>query len=478
ISNLTITPNDLTINYVNNVATLSGTIFDPGPSDSFVMTVNWGDESAPQVVALPAGATNFVLTHVFDDNRRGDPTQLNPVSISISDVHTGVGTALTAITVRDVNPTLVNFTGSDVGSNGILTITGTIGHPGSSPLTVTINWENSVQVIENMPQGNFTITHYYDAPPDEANPSAPITVTFQVASDTNLAANANHSSAISGLGPVGGQLALFYVQQQTTIPKFDGGGQHLDVVPAQPIALTFNTVQFDLRPPQGQGLANTKAVVALRVFDTENSSERGVVILPVDVLNNLTELFAKLPDDHYRLYYVEQGTERMIMDVVVRHGKPIDPLDESEGTQDRPPTSHLERAADEAQMARDREPAAERGDVVEVQAAPEAAAPVENAEDILRDGAALTPALITAPEIEPEAATVLRDKTPSVATARYRALFAPAVAAVVAGTATRSWAERVDESLAKAEPDALAKSSRWRRRLRRILLDAQNSKPR
>ena len=76
----------------------------------------------------------------------------------------------------------------------------------------------------------------------------------------------------------------------------------------------------------------------LRTIDVASAIERSVVVLPVDVLNNLPQLFNKLPDDHYRLYYAEQGTERLIMDVMVRRGKPIDPTDDSEGTQDRPPT--------------------------------------------------------------------------------------------------------------------------------------------
>ena len=423
---------------------------------------------------MPAGATNFTLTHVFDDNKTGNPNQVNSVQISVMDVHTGVGSALTSITVHDVTPTLINLVGNDLGSSGIVTITGNVGHPGGSPLTLTINWEDTVQVIQNVPQGNFSIQHFYDAPPDEANPSAPITITVSVASDTNLSASAGHTSAVSGLGPVGGQLALFYLQQQTTIPHFGGGGEHVDLPATQPIVLTFTTVQFDLHAAQGEGLGTTKPVVALRSFDPAAGAERGIVLLPVDVLNNLTALFAKLPDDHYRLYYVEQGTERMIMDVVVRHGKPIDPTDDSEGTQDRPPTSHLERADEQENQFVD---AANEG----ADGAPVAARPVEllevpNAAD---EDALPMPADFGAPEAAPVgppsdsgAANFSTGVTiERTATARYRALFAPAVAAVAASSLWSGdrWAQRVDESLAKAPADALTKPARLRRRLQRML---------
>ena len=483
ISNLSITPNDMTI---NNVAVLTGTIYDPGPADSFTLQVNWGDEAsgAPpqlQVIALPAGSTSFTLTHLFDDNVRGDPNQVNPVQIKIIDNHTGFSTSATAITVHDVNPTLINYTGTELGSNGIVTISGNISHPGPGPLTLTINWENTVQVIQNVPQGNFDISHLYLAPPDPANPSGPITVSVSVSSDTNLSASASQTSAVPGLGYLGGQLALFYVQQESTIPRFDGGGQHLDTGAAQPIVLTFTTVQFDVHGPQGQGLADVKAVVALRTFDAEAGAERGVVILPVDVLNNLTALFAKLPDDHYRLYYVEQGTERMIMDVVVRRGKPIDPTDESEGTQDRPPTSHLDQAIEREQMV---------GEGAAEENAPVAAAPDpfdQSRSETTTDFDAESAMLLTAPPVLPApCAGFTKHGIECDRCRRTRDLgslsgmFAPAVAAIAMSSTVSAgtWAQRVDEELAQATPDALTRQARLRRRLRRLLNRPSSPHPR
>ena len=264
INNLVITPGDLQI---NNAATLTGQIADPGPFDTFQLTVDWGDGTTPDTIALPAGTTSFTLTHLFDDNRRGQPDQVNPVQVSVVDVHSGLGTAATAITVHDVPPILVNYTGTDLGSNGILTIAGSVSHPGSSPLTLTINWEDTVQVIQNVPQGNFQISHFYAAPPDPANPSAPITVVVTVSDDTNLSAAGAHTSGIPGLGPTGGAsqaaLALFYVQQQTTLSHFATASEHIDYLVVQPIVLSFTTVQFDNRTQQGEVFAAAKPVVAL-----------------------------------------------------------------------------------------------------------------------------------------------------------------------------------------------------------------------
>ena len=193
------------------------------------------------------------------------------------------------------------------------------------------------------------------------------------------------------------------------------------------------------------------------------------MLLPVDVLNNLSALFARLPDDHYRLYYVEQGVERMIMDVVVRRGKPIDPTDDSEGTQDRPPTAHFERVDDRHDLTHNATPAELIAPVAIGGPEGPALPTTEDATD-----AALTAAATGALELplaisSPEANVGVVFKP--VASARYRALLVPAVAAVAASSAWAGcrWALHVDQELACASDDALSKSARLRRRLRRML---------
>lgn len=59
----------------NGVATLTGTISDPGTSDTFTLEINWGDTLSPNNVesytfgASPIGTQSFSLTHQYlDDN--------------------------------------------------------------------------------------------------------------------------------------------------------------------------------------------------------------------------------------------------------------------------------------------------------------------------------------------------------------------------------------------------------------------------
>jgi hypothetical protein len=58
-------------------------------------------------------------------------------------------------------------------------------------------------------------------------------------------------------------------------------------------------------------------------------------------LRDLRRLFGKLPNGRYQLYDVctDVSLRRLVMDVYVRRGRPIDPSDDSEGARDRPPTS-------------------------------------------------------------------------------------------------------------------------------------------
>jgi hypothetical protein len=58
-------------------------------------------------------------------------------------------------------------------------------------------------------------------------------------------------------------------------------------------------------------------------------------------LNDLPALFKKLPDGRYQIYLSEEGHLRLVIDVVVRQGRAVDPTDDS-GGRDRPPTGKID----------------------------------------------------------------------------------------------------------------------------------------
>jgi hypothetical protein len=82
-----------------------------------------------------------------------------------------------------------------------------------------------------------------------------------------------------------------------------------------------------LRRPNIASVAGAEPQLVLRVV-SEPGSER----LPDEVLDNLRKLFKRLPDGHYQIFKIEaDGTERLVVDVIVRQGRNIDVADETEG---------------------------------------------------------------------------------------------------------------------------------------------------
>ncbi|MEQ9409865.1 MAG: SdrD B-like domain-containing protein [Fuerstiella sp.] len=67
LENVTVTPSI----EENGLATLTGDIIDPGTQDSFTLTVDWGDGSAPETFNYPAGTGSFSETHQYLDDGPG-----------------------------------------------------------------------------------------------------------------------------------------------------------------------------------------------------------------------------------------------------------------------------------------------------------------------------------------------------------------------------------------------------------------------
>ena len=88
----------------NGIATVRGTIMDPGSQDSFTGVIDWG-EGAPEPFNYPAGSTSYSETHQYlDDNPTATLSDVFVVGVTVTDKDGGAGTADTSVTVNNVAP--------------------------------------------------------------------------------------------------------------------------------------------------------------------------------------------------------------------------------------------------------------------------------------------------------------------------------------------------------------------------------------
>ncbi len=152
----------------NGSAALTGNISDADAGDSFTLTVNWGDGSAPQTFNYPAGSTSFSETHQYlDDNPTATPSDNYTISLTLSDGSLS-DTASTTVTVNNAAPVLSNIAVSPATINvgGSTTLSGNITDVGTLDThQIVINWgDGSSNTTLNLAAGVnvFSAAHQYN----------------------------------------------------------------------------------------------------------------------------------------------------------------------------------------------------------------------------------------------------------------------------------------------------------------------------
>ena len=107
----TVTLNSVPMIDENGVATLTGTITDPGTLDTFSLDVNWGDPLSPNNTetytfgASAAGSQTFTLTHQYlDDNPTATAADVYTITATVTDDDGAVDTDTATITVTNLAP--------------------------------------------------------------------------------------------------------------------------------------------------------------------------------------------------------------------------------------------------------------------------------------------------------------------------------------------------------------------------------------
>ncbi len=181
--------------------------------------------------------------------------------------------------------------------------------------------------------------------------------------------------------------------------------------------------------------------IVIPIDDAGNFREQVVMKLPAEMLTDLPALFRRLPDDRYRIYLMLEGSaeERLVIDVLVRDGRPMEPGDVSG------------EAASEALPL----PADPHADP---RAAP---------------GPAALPELPVAPRPATPPAPEAGDAAGAQAPARLFAGVGLAAAAIVASRAA-PWSEQVDEAAEQIGRSGKTYWRWWRRSAPRQLISQHN----
>jgi len=482
---------------------LLGTFTDPGfnnplnrpdlgnggeRQETFTYSIDWGDGTvqeyripASTLSGRPGVETTGTLIdapihhHYLDNDIDGVYDSKYHVKVTLKDDDGGETSEVFEVTVWNINPSLDPITATDLASNAVTTLTlsfadpgaimpapgDTFPAPGTEVFTVQVDWENDGTFVEERMHAGptpetFVINHRFRAPPNPNNPAEDITIKVMVQDDDFGTAATSVQGEIPSMTFVPGQSNVRSVTIDN--PGIEDNNVAIDTTP-EIVAIEFpSAMQFATSPstqssedgvqqaPDLRSVAADISPTADRYFELRPVLPDGTILpgvkLKPDVMENLPELFAKLPDYHYQIWLVrtENKSERLVLDVVVRNGQPIDPSDDTEGARDRPPTSEEDAppAAAPADAAAPTDAAAQSDDALQATPAgeqPSSAAP-----------------LAIDPEMAPEHPTAAWTPDASLLSAGGLAM-----AGWMVHRRRQPWADQVQETLDQAS------EQQWRR---------------
>jgi parallel beta-helix repeat protein len=181
--------------------TLSGDITDPGTEDTFTLTVDWGDGSAPETFTYAAGTTSFSEAHAYADNDDF------PVTFTLTDDDSGQDTGGGTVSVANVAATLsgVSLTPA-IKENGVATLSGGIVDPGTGDtFTLVVNWgDGSPAETFTYPAGTttFSETHQYLDDKPSVTTSDAYTVSLTLSDDDSGTATASKTVTVANVAPL------------------------------------------------------------------------------------------------------------------------------------------------------------------------------------------------------------------------------------------------------------------------------------
>ncbi len=357
-----------------------GTFSDPGfdnpanpngaSTESFTYEITWEQGVAPEGGLLPATEVDGMQgtpttgtladSHLYIDN---DDDSFFTITVTLTDDDGGSDTQQIMVQVNNLNPVLDPIAATDINTKGETVLTLSFDDIGietayltadDSAFRIMIDWgyvgvpgmEGFIEQVDyngGTPE-SFVIQHTYMQQPNPMNPAADLILRVQILDDDNgndlvMAEGASNIEIVAISNPgIGGQPVSIDTTPQ--VPRLT-----FQRTSATALSFQFSTTSEanvsggDIRSASSDSKATTEQILELRVIDSYGVESEGIP-LKAEVLNNLPDLFYKLPDNHYVIYLVRQETnsERLVIEIYLRGGRIIDPTDDSEGLRNRPPT--------------------------------------------------------------------------------------------------------------------------------------------
>ncbi|MBL9090669.1 MAG: cadherin domain-containing protein [Planctomycetaceae bacterium] len=240
--------------------------------------------------------------------------------------------------ITGIPPLLQNLTGPQIANSGDASLTFDYGRLLEFNFTAVVDWSDGVvdTLILSAP-GTTTAAHNYTGNPNVADPAAPIPVSVVLRSDSLIRFTGYETSTL--------QILLTFPGDGVRNVRIDTTVQVRHLTADQPQRLTIDAPQ--VAPAQGrsnvygsgnsaqQTTATAERVVILREV-LPDGREGSSVRFPQNALDDLPALFKKLRNGRYRVYLFEPETQtqRLVLEVDVREGKPAAPTSVEESMPD------------------------------------------------------------------------------------------------------------------------------------------------
>ncbi len=319
--------------------------FDAGspPTISFQIT---GPDAAAFAIASVQPAADGTYTAVL---KVVDATALaysaTPIVLTVTATDSITAPLVGAAHTQDLTVNLwqVSASATPIGATSSTTVTVGLQDPSSDVFhSVVVNFDDGHTASPSSPiaPGTFSFNHFFTSNPGPTAAS-PIPITVTVVDSQGHTAVIQTIASVDGTGITG----AIVIQQTTSAAVLLTPAIVLTPV-AQQVAVDASTgQQGDTGVAPSEVTAGEGRQVLLRIVTADGTPD-GKEGADIPVLgpaqNDLPGLLKKLPDGHYRVYLSEDGRTRLMLDVVVRGGRPSDPSQESSGGEDRPPSSQIE----------------------------------------------------------------------------------------------------------------------------------------